>query len=65
MEKKLQEVYPTYYNSLIARQTYYQILSIIFLQEFIKLNVNTDMVIKNVKLVKLNINIETVKYCKL
>ena len=65
MEKKLQEVYPTYYNSLIARQTYYQILSIIFLQEFIKLNVNTDMVIKNVKLVKLNIKIETVKYCKL
>ena len=37
-----------------------QILSIIFLKEFIKLNVNSDMVIKNVKLGKLDINIATV-----
>ena len=31
-------------------QAYYQILSIIFLKEFIKLNVNTETMIKNVKL---------------
>ena len=37
-----------------------QILSIIFLKEFIKLNVNLDMVIKNVKLGELDINIATV-----
>ena len=37
-----------------------QILSIIFLKEFIKLNVNSDMVIKNVKLGELDINIVTI-----
>ena len=31
----------------------YQILLIILLQEFIKLNVNTDMMIKNVELAEL------------
>ena len=63
MEKKLQKIYLTYYNLLIAQdlwQAHYQILSIIFLKEFIKLNVNTDTVIKNVKLTELNINIGTV-----
>ena len=35
-------------------------LSIVFLKEFIELHVNTDMMIKNVKLVELNIRIETV-----
>ena len=41
-------------------QAHYQILSIIFLKEFIKLNVNTRTMIENVKLVELNINIATV-----
>ena len=35
-------------------QVHYQILSIIFLKEFIELNVNLDTMIKNVKLVELN-----------
>ena len=35
-------------------------LSIILLKEFIELNVNTDMMVKNVKLVKGNISIATV-----
>ena len=63
MEKKLQKIYLTYYNLLIAQdlwQAHYQILSIIFLKEFIELNVNSDTMIKNVKHVKLNISIETV-----
>ena len=37
-------------------QAYYQILSIIFLKELIKLNVNADKMIKNVKLVELRTN---------
>ena len=60
MEKKLQNLYLTYCNLLIALnvlQAHYQILSIIFLKEFIKLNVNTDTMPKNVKLAELNINI--------
>ena len=42
MEKKLQEIYLTYYNLMVAQdlwQAHYQILSIIFLKEFIELNV--------------------------
>ena len=49
MEKKLQKIHLTYYNLLIVQglwQPHYQILSIIFLKEFIKLNVNTDTMIK-------------------
>ena len=49
MEKKLHKIYLTYYNLLIVQdlwQAHYQILSIIFLKEFIELNVNTDMMIK-------------------
>ena len=42
MEEKLQKIYPTYYNLLI------------FLKEFIKLNLNTHTMIKNVKLVELH-----------
>ena len=38
---------------------YYQILSIIFLKELIKLNVNMDTIIKNVKLVELIVNVAT------
>ena len=63
MEKKLQKIYLTYYNVLIAqdlRQAHYEILSIILLKYLIKLNVNTDMVIKNVKPAELNINLATV-----
>ena len=55
MEKKLQKLYLTEYSLLIAKdlwQAHYQILSIIFLKEFIKLNVNTDTMIKDVKLAK-------------
>ena len=55
MEKKLQKIYLTYYNLLMAQNLWlaYQILSIIFLKEFIELNVNTDMLIKNEKLADL------------
>ena len=63
MERKLQKIYLTYYNLLIAQdlwQGYYQILWIIFLKEFIKLNVNSDMMMKNLKDVELNISIATV-----
>ena len=58
MEKKLQTQYPADYNLLIAHdlwQAQYQILFMILLIEFIKLNVNTDTIIKkNVKFVELN-----------
>ena len=63
MEKKLQKIYFTYYNLLIMQdlwQAHYQILSIIFLKEFIKSNVNTGTMIKNVKLAELNTNNSTV-----
>ena len=49
MEKKLQKIYLTYYNLLIAQdlwQVNYQILSITFLKELIELNVNSDTMIK-------------------
>ena len=62
MDKKLQKIYLTYYNLLIVQnlwQAHYQILSIIFLKEFIELNVNTDMMMKYVKLVEFNISIVT------
>ena len=41
-------------------QAHYQILSIIFLKEFIKLNTNSVMMIKSVKRIELNISIATV-----
>ena len=56
MENKLQKIYLTYYNLLIAQdlwQAHYQILSS-------KLNLNMDMMTKYVKLVELNISIATV-----
>ena len=59
MQKKSQKIYLTYYNLLTAQglwQADYQILSITFLKEFIKLNVNMDTMIKNMKLSQL-------KYC--
>ena len=41
-------------------QAPYQIMSISFLKQFIELNVNTDMMIKNIKLRNINISIATV-----
>ena len=49
MEKKLQKIYLIYYNLSIVQdlwQVHYQIMSIIFLKEFMKLNVNMDTMIK-------------------
>ena len=46
MKKKLQKIYLTYYNLLIAQdiwQVHYQVLSIIFLKKLIELNVNLDI----------------------
>ena len=63
VETKLQKIYLTYYDLLLVRdlwQAHYQILSIIFLKVFIKLNVNTDTMIKNLKIAELYINIATV-----
>ena len=63
MKKRLQKIYLTYYNLLIAQdlwQAHYQILSIIFLKKFLEFNVNMDMMIRNVKLVELNIIFATV-----
>ena len=60
MENTLQKIYPTYYRLLIVQdlwQIHYQILSIISLKEFIELNVNSDIMIKSVKLVELNISL--------
>ena len=52
-----------YHNLLIVQdlwQVYYQILSVIFLKEFKELNMTRDTIIKNVRLVELNISIATV-----
>ena len=48
-EKKIQTINVTYYNFLKVKdllQAHYQILSLIFLKEFIELNVNTDVIKK-------------------
>ena len=48
-DKKLGKIHLKYYNLLILHnlwEAHYQILSIIFLKEFIELNVNLDMMIK-------------------
>ena len=50
--EKFQKVYLTYYNFLIAQglwQAHYQTLTKIFQKEFMELNVNTDIMIINVK----------------
>ena len=63
MEKKLEKPYPEDYNLLIVQdswEAHYQILLIILLKEFIKLNVNTDMIIKHLKLERLNTKIASV-----
>ena len=63
IETELQKIYLAYCNLLIVQdlwQLLYQILSIIFLKEFIEFNENLDMIIKNVKHVELNIGIAAV-----
>ena len=63
MKKKLQKIYLTYYSLLIAQdlwQAHYQIFSIIFLKEFIEFDVNSGMMIKDLKLAVLNIIFATV-----
>ena len=63
MEKKLQKIYLKYYNLLKAQdlwQAHYQNLSIVFPTEFIKLNVNTKTMFKNVKFAEFNRTIVTV-----
>ena len=62
-EKKLQNIYHTYCNLLMAQhlwQPHHQILSVIFLMEFIELNLNLDMMIKSVKHAESNIGIATI-----
>ena len=62
MEKKLQKSYPTDYSLLIAQDTWqahYNFWPILFLKEFIKLNLNADMMKKYVSLAELNANFET------
>ena len=63
MEKKLKKIsrlqFPDY-NLLITQdlwQVHYQILLIILLKEFIKVKVNTDMMINNMKLAELSAKI--------
>ena len=56
MEKKLQKPYPANYNFLIAKdlwQAHYEILLVILLKKFMKLNSSMDMIIKNAKRVRL------------
>ena len=66
VSEELRKIVPnllTDYSLLIPQallQNHYQILSIIFLKDFIELNVSTDMNIKNVKHVELNISIVAV-----
>ena len=63
MGKKVQKLYLTYYNLLIAQdlwQAHYQTLSIIFLKEFIELNVNSDRMIKTCETFGIKISIVTV-----
>ena len=59
MEKTLKRPYPTNYNLVIV-QDFLQAHSKISLTEFIKLNANMVMIIKNVKCVELNTRIVSV-----
>ena len=63
MEKKLQKPYFKNYNLLIVQdlwQTHYQTFMIIFLNGFMKLNVNIGMIIKIAKRIELCIKIVSV-----
>ena len=46
-------------------QAYYQVLLIILMNKFIKLTVNTDMIIKNVKRLELNTKIVSYDYANI
>ena len=46
-------------------QAYYQVLLIILMNKFIKLTVNTDMIIKNVKRWELNAKIVSYYYANI
>ena len=62
MEKKSQKLYPADYNLLILEdllQAHNQIVLIILLKEFMKLNVKTNKIIKNANRVELNTTIAT------
>ena len=64
MEKKLQKIYLTFCNLLIAQglwQAYYQILSIILLKEFIKFNANTDPCGINISIATVFLNTQILK----
>ena len=57
METKNQKPFLTNYNLLIPKDlwpAHYQILLIILLEDFIKLNANMDVIIKNTKRLELN-----------
>ena len=62
MGSKLQKAYLRNCNLLIVQdlwQAHYQILLIILLKDFIRLNVKKNMILKNVKLAELNGKIST------
>ena len=64
MDKNREDIYLTYCNLLIAQdlwQVLYQIMSIIFLKEFIELSLNLDTMVKDVKHVELIISIAALK----
>ena len=50
----------TIFDRVWYMEAHYQMLPINFLKEFIALNVNADMIIKNVKHLELNLSIATV-----
>ena len=63
MGKKIQKANLIGYNLLMAKDlwhAHYQILLIILLKQFIKLNVNTKTMIKNVKPAEPNVNVAAV-----
>ena len=63
MEKKLQKyILYIFIDSARFMTNSLSKLSIIFLEEFIELNVYSDMVMKNMKHVELNISIATVSF---
>ena len=59
-EKKPQKPYLADYNLLVVQdlwKVHYQILLIILLKEFIKLNINMDKMVNKMKLLELNTKI--------
>ena len=65
MGKISQKPYLTDYNLLMVQdlwQAHYKILLLILLKEFEKLNVNTNMITKNLKIVELNTKFVNVQY---